>query len=90
MKIFLTLVCTILTLALAPQNPAPAVKGQVYGTGIKAATVLSLTDVSIVISATVKEVCQRKGCWMIVADGKTKMRVTFKDYGRCPHRGCSE
>jgi|694.fasta_scaffold132259_3 hypothetical protein len=33
------------------------------------------------LTATVREVCQKKGCWMIMADGKTTVRVTFKDYG---------
>jgi Domain of unknown function (DUF4920) len=33
------------------------------------------------IQAKVVEVCQKKGCWMMLADGQTTMRITFKDYG---------
>jgi hypothetical protein len=33
------------------------------------------------IEAKVVDVCQKKGCWMMLTDGKSTMRVTFKDYG---------
>lgn len=33
------------------------------------------------IVATIDEVCQSKGCWMTLATGNQKVRVTFKDYG---------
>ena len=33
------------------------------------------------VSAKISEVCQNKGCWMILTDGNASMRVTFKDYG---------
>ncbi|MBU3742536.1 MAG: DUF4920 domain-containing protein [Candidatus Kapabacteria bacterium] len=33
------------------------------------------------ITATVSEVCQKKGCWMILKDKDLSVRVTFKDYG---------
>jgi hypothetical protein len=29
----------------------------------------------------VTEVCQAKGCWMILVDGDSYARITFKDYG---------
>ncbi len=33
------------------------------------------------VTAKIEEVCQKKGCWMNLVDGKgTKIRVTFKDY----------
>lgn len=31
--------------------------------------------------AKVTEVCQNKGCWMILTDDERFVRVTFKDYG---------
>lgn len=34
----------------------------------------------LVIEAEVGAVCQHKGCWMEVTDGKDKIRVQFKDY----------
>ncbi|MDD9891034.1 MAG: DUF4920 domain-containing protein [Gammaproteobacteria bacterium] len=33
------------------------------------------------IKGQVTEVCQAKGCWMILVDGDTYARVTFEDYG---------
>jgi len=36
---------------------------------------------SMKIEGKITEVCQAKGCWMVVVDGDTYARVTFKDYG---------
>jgi hypothetical protein len=36
---------------------------------------------SVKIEGKITEVCQAKGCWMVVVDGDTYARVTFKDYG---------
>ena len=33
------------------------------------------------IEGQVTEVCQAKGCWMILVDGETYARVTFENYG---------
>jgi hypothetical protein len=35
----------------------------------------------IKIQGQITEVCQAKGCWMILVDGDTYARVTFEDYG---------
>jgi len=34
----------------------------------------------ILIKGTVADVCRKKGCWLVVTDGFSEMRVTFKDY----------
>jgi hypothetical protein len=34
----------------------------------------------ILVRGTISDVCQRKGCWLMVTDGVEEMRVTFKDY----------
>jgi hypothetical protein len=60
-----------------------------YGAGVKSKARMPLAqavaekkfNTSIALTATVAEVCQVKGCWMILLDGDTKVRVTFKDYG---------
>jgi hypothetical protein len=86
--IIAAMLVTVLT-AIAGQDPAPAKKGQEYGAGVSAKNVLPLKRAvsekrfatRIAVTATVKEVCQKKGCWMILTDGSTKVRVTFKDYG---------
>lgn len=33
------------------------------------------------IEGQITEVCQAKGCWMILVDGDTYARITFEDYG---------
>ena len=33
------------------------------------------------ISGTITKVCQKKGCFMVLAEGDTYARVRFKDYG---------
>jgi hypothetical protein len=38
-------------------------------------------DKLVRIQAKVVEVCQKKGCWMMLTDGSNTMRITFKDYG---------
>lgn len=35
---------------------------------------------TVKIEGEVKDVCQTKGCWLVVTDGKREMRVSFKDY----------
>ena len=33
------------------------------------------------VQGQVTEVCQAKGCWMILVDGDSYARITFEDYG---------
>ena len=34
----------------------------------------------VLLEGTISEVCQNKGCWMVVGDEKQSVRVEFKDY----------
>lgn len=36
---------------------------------------------TIKIEGEIKDVCQAKGCWLVITDGERAMRVSFKDYG---------
>jgi uncharacterized protein DUF4920 len=36
---------------------------------------------AIVVEGKVADVCQMKGCWMVLTDGTRTVRTTFKDYG---------
>lgn len=36
---------------------------------------------TIKIEGEITDVCQEKGCWLVVTDGERAMRVKFKDYG---------
>ena len=52
---------------------------------IPAATLLSAPQdyvgQQVVVEGRVADVCQKKGCWMVLADGDQTMRVTMKDHG---------
>ena len=39
------------------------------------------SDVFVKVEGKVTEVCQAKGCWMILVDGDTYARITFENYG---------
>ncbi|MCB0534877.1 MAG: DUF4920 domain-containing protein [Saprospiraceae bacterium] len=67
--------------------------GKHFGTTITADDATSYDDfmpkmaetdsLAIKVTGTVKEVCQKKGCWMTLVSDKPdmpEMRVTFKDY----------
>ena len=41
----------------------------------------SAGDQFLKIEGQITEVCQAKGCWMILVEGDTYARVTFEDYG---------
>lgn len=71
------------------EEPRSASKGVVYGAGVttgertplNAAMKAKNFGTSIRVTGSVTEVCKVKGCWMMLRDGKSKVRVTFKDYG---------
>lgn len=35
---------------------------------------------TVLVKGTIVDVCRKKGCWLVVTDGFSEMRVTFKDY----------
>lgn len=64
---------------------------QTYGTVktgdqtiVKAADLLAdpakFVDQQVRIEGRVADVCQKKGCWMVIADGDKSMRVLMKDH----------
>lgn len=55
-----------------PSTPLPTV-----GT-VMTDTALHGTDV--ILTGTIVDVCRKKGCWIVVSDGTSQMRVTFRDY----------
>lgn len=77
--------------ATTPSPDTRSVKKRMteYGAGVKSTVYIPLSqavaekkfNTTVALKATVVEVCQVKGCWMILVDGDTKVRVTFKDYG---------
>lgn len=41
----------------------------------------SMHGKEIVVEGEITDVCTKKGCWLVLADGESSMRITFKDYG---------
>jgi hypothetical protein len=36
---------------------------------------------SILIAGRITDVCKKRGCWTVLADGDAHLRIRFKDYG---------
>lgn len=36
---------------------------------------------TVVVEAVPQKVCEKKGCWMTISDGKQEIRTVFKNYG---------
>ncbi|MEX2469882.1 MAG: DUF4920 domain-containing protein, partial [Pseudohongiellaceae bacterium] len=61
--------------ATMPADPAPvSLRAAIAG-------LESGASKQVKIAGQITEVCQAKGCWMILMDGDTYARITFKDYG---------
>ncbi len=84
---------SLIIAALSVAVPALAVQkaGKHFGAPFTDAKVIALekaiSDVEklaskpVKIEGEIKDVCQAKGCWLVVTDGERAMRVSFKDYG---------
>ena len=46
-------------------------------------------NATVQVEGTVLDVCQKKGCWMVVGEGDSQMRITFKDYSFFVPTDCS-
>ena len=75
------------------QATDPAGDGKHFGAMIDAANAISYDELipkmaatdslAVKVSGKVGEVCQKKGCWMMLVPeqaGQPEMRITFKDY----------
>ena len=79
-------------LLLAFAAHADALRGGTdYGAGLTLAELSPLAEVleeperfagrPVLVEGRVTDVCQRKGCWTVIAEGEHAVRVRFKDYG---------
>lgn len=76
-----------------PEEKAPAGEGQwaKFGAPVDGKTVVPaetlLSDPkayvgqNIVVSGRVADVCSKAGCWMVIAEGDSTMRIRMKDHG---------
>jgi hypothetical protein len=73
--------------------------GEEFGSALTLGDVTGLQDVvrrpqayadrPVLVRARVYDVCQRKGCWMVLREGDSEVRVSFKDYGFFVPRDCT-
>jgi len=77
--------------AAKPWSPRADCSGS-YGAGLSKGKVAEVTLAELVknpkkyegkairVKGSVKDVCSKKGCWLMLSDGKNAIRVRFKDY----------
>jgi hypothetical protein len=88
MKLLFALVITVLNIHFTMAEDAQNKK---FGGKINEESTLQLNQVldhfdkyknkTVLIEAKVEKVCEQKGCWMVLTDGKNTIRTMFKDYG---------
>ena len=75
--------------AAADTGPLP--EGRDFGAGLELRETTALaklldapeafTEAPVLVSGRLADVCQKKGCWTVLADGAHQIRVRFEDYG---------
>jgi hypothetical protein len=65
--------------------------GDDYGAGLTLEEITPLGEVvshpelyvdrTLLLKGRIRDVCQKKGCWMVLTDGESQMRIRFADYG---------
>jgi hypothetical protein len=88
------LVAATLALACFACHSAPEPRavpgGEEFGAGLTLREVTPLREVvagpeswadrPVLVEGEVRDVCQRRGCWMVLGDGEAQVRVDFEDY----------
>jgi hypothetical protein len=77
--------------AAGAEGEAALPAGVDYGAGLTLEEITPLREVVarpelhvdrlLLVKGRVRDVCQKKGCWMMLSDGESQMRVRFADYG---------
>lgn len=89
--LFLSFAMASTTTATATTSVPPAEStATVFGEPITLTAKTSLTnalrdaatkkDQDVLIDGRIKQVCEKKGCWMVLSEGDAEVRVTFKGY----------
>jgi hypothetical protein len=45
-------------------------------------------DTPVLLRGRISDVCQKKGCWLVLADGDHRVRIRFADYGFFVPKDC--
>lgn len=89
-SLFFVLLFAASTTAIA-ETPSSLPPGTDFGAGLtlEAATPLAevvrtperFADAPVLLHGRISDVCQKKGCWVVLRDGGEQVRVRFHDYG---------
>ncbi len=84
-------------LSAEPNTAIPP--GEDFGAGLSLENLVDLSDVvahperyadePVLVRGRIAEVCQRRGCWTVLSEGDTTLRVRFKDYAFFLPKDCS-
>ncbi len=93
----LLLISASVSFATEPESSVPA--GKDFGAGLTLERLTEIGEVArnperyagkpVLLRGRISEVCQRKGCWMILREGEASVRIRFKDYGFFVPKDCS-
>ena len=82
------LICTVILVGVT--SAAAYRQAKHFGEAFTDARVVELGEVMsnvdkysskpVKVEGKIEDVCQERGCWLVVTDGKREMRVTFKGY----------
>jgi hypothetical protein len=86
-----SIVWLLVAMAASAEAPSPLPAGSDYGAGLTLRETTAISDVvrapeefagePVLLHGRVSDVCQRKGCWLVLRDGGEHLRVRFADYG---------
>ena len=98
-RVLLSFLCALLLTSCGPADESELTSGEDFGAGIQLSHATPLAEVlrnperfadgPVLVHARVTDVCQRKGCWMVISDGQVDVRVRFKDYGFFLPKDCA-
>ncbi|MBI3654450.1 MAG: DUF4920 domain-containing protein [Acidobacteria bacterium] len=81
------LLLTVLAVATVPARNgtgnhfgAPFTKAKLVSLADLTAKAESYTGKTVKVKGTIKDVCQREGCWLVLTDGTRELRVSMKDH----------
>jgi hypothetical protein len=46
-------------------------------------------DRDVLVRGRISDVCQKRGCWVVLSEGDSHVRIRFKDYGFFVPKDCS-
>jgi len=84
--------------AMGGEGPLDLPAGEDFGAGITLSEISDLGDVvsdpakyadtPVLLRGRISDVCQKKGCWLVLADGAHQLRIRFADYAFFVPKDC--